>query len=184
MPFTDPNPSLPHPPVLARTLGFLLREVYGRLQQRVYDAVAAAGHSGIRPMHSPVLRHLPVEGGRVSDIARETGLAKQSVAYVVEDLVALGYLRTEPDPDDGRARRLRYTARGHKLLGALVSASHEAENSLASVLGKDRLRSLRDMLQEALSKAPPPLPGRAAPPVLRVAHAREAASGARKARPR
>lgn len=178
------DPSLPHPPVHGYTLGFLLREVYGRLQQRVYDKVAAAGHSSIRPMHSPVLRHLPAEGGRVSDIARETGLAKQSVAYVVEDLVELGYLRTEPDPDDGRARRLHYTARGHDLLGALVSASDEAENSLASVLGKDRLRSLRDMLQDALSQAPPSLPGRAAPPALRVAHAREAASGARKARPR
>jgi DNA-binding MarR family transcriptional regulator len=170
--------------VHVRTLGFLLREVYGRLQQRVYDAVAAAGHSGIRPMHSPVLRHLPAEGGRVSDIARETGLAKQSIAYAVEDLVALGYLRIEPDPDDGRARRLRYTARGHKLLEALVSASHKAESSLASVLGKDRLRSLRDMLDEALSETLPPLAGRAAPPVPRAAHAPAAASGARKARAR
>jgi DNA-binding MarR family transcriptional regulator len=181
---TVPDPSLPHPPVQAPTLGFLLRELYGRLQQRVYDAVAAAGHAGIRPMHSPVLRHLPAEGGRVSDIARETGLAKQSVAYIVEDLVALGYLRTEPDPDDGRARRLRYTARGHKLLAALVSASREAEHSLVSVLGKDRLRSLRGMLEEALSEAPPPLAGRTASPVHRAAHAPVAASGARKARPR
>jgi DNA-binding MarR family transcriptional regulator len=170
--------------VHARTLGFLLREVYGRLQQRVYDAVAAAGHPGIRPMHSPVLRHLPAEGGRVSDIARETGLAKQSVAYVVENLVVLGYLRIEPDPDDGRARLLRYTARGQKLRRALVSASHDAENSLASVLGKDRLRSLRNMLDETLSEAPPPLAGRAAPPVPRAAHSPGAASGARKARPR
>jgi DNA-binding MarR family transcriptional regulator len=183
MPLTTPDPSLPHPPAHALTLGFLLREVYGRLQQHVYDAVAAAGHSSIRPMHSPVLRHLPAEGGRVSDIARDTGLAKQSVAYVVEDLVALGYLRTEPDPDDGRARRLRYTERGHKLLGALVSASHEAENSLVSVLGKDRLRSLRGMLEEALSQ-PPPLAGRAATPVPRTARVPEAASGASKARPR
>jgi DNA-binding MarR family transcriptional regulator len=184
MPLTVPDPSLPHPPVPTPTLGFLLRELYGRLQQRVYDAVAAAGHAGIRPMHSPVLRHLPAEGGRVSDIARETGLAKQSVTYIVEDLVALGYLRTEPDPDDGRARRLCYTARGHKLLAALVSASHEAENSLASVLGKDRLQSLRDMLKVALSEAPPLLVGRRVPPVHRAAHAPEAASGARKARSR
>ena len=39
-------------------------------------------------MHSPVLRHLPPEGGWVSDLARKTGLEKQSVACVVEDLVA------------------------------------------------------------------------------------------------
>lgn len=176
------DPSLPHPPVHGDTLGFLLRALYGRLQQRVYDNVAAAGHAGIRPMHSPVLRHLPVEGGRVSDLARETGLAKQSVAYVVEDLVALGYLRTEPDPNDGRARRLHYTARGQDLLSALVSASAAAENSLADVLGEDRLRSLRGLLQEALSE-PPPSPAHTATPAFRVARTREATSGAKKARP-
>jgi DNA-binding MarR family transcriptional regulator len=181
---TVPDTSLPHPPVQAPTLGFLLRELYGQLQQRVYDAVAAAGHVSIRPMHSPVLRHLPIEGGRVSDIARETGLAKQSIAYVVEDLVTLGYLRTEPDPDDGRARRLRYTARGHKLLGALVSASLEAENSLGSAVGKDRLQSLRETLEVALREGLPPIAGRNVAPAPRAVHAPEAASGAKKPRPR
>lgn len=184
MPPTSLDPTLAQLPVHGRTLGYLLREVYGWLQQHVYDAVAAAGHSGIRQMHSPVLRHLPPEGGRVSDLARKTGLAKQSVAYVVEDLVALGYLRTEPDPEDGRARRLRYTARGHKLLEALVSASREAEAALASVVGKDRLISLRDMLEQALGEAPQLLQGHAAPPMPRTAHPPTAASGAQRARVR
>src|SRR5512135_201102 len=115
-PLTVISGSLPDLPVQARTLGFLLREVYAVLQQRIYDGVAAAGHPGLRAMHSAVLRHLSPEGGRVADVARASGLAKQSVAYVVEDLVALGYLRSEPDPADGRARRLVYTARGKKLL--------------------------------------------------------------------
>lgn len=135
------------PPAGARTLGFLLREVYERLQREVYAAVAAAGHEGIRPVHSSVLRELPAEGGRVSDLARDTGLAKQSVAYVVKDLVALGYLRVDPDPTDGRARRLRYTTRGHELLAALLRASAEAEAALAADLGVGRLRSLRDTLE-------------------------------------
>jgi DNA-binding MarR family transcriptional regulator len=143
--------SLPHLPVRSRTLGFLLREAYGRLQARVYDTVAAAGHDGLRALHSPVLRHLPPEGGRVADLARATGLAKQSVAYVVEDLVALGYLRSEPDPEDGRARRLRYTARGHKLLAALADASRALEDELASALGPQRLHGLRGTLEAVLA---------------------------------
>lgn len=146
--------SLPHLPVQARTLGFLLREAYGWLQARVYEAVAAAGHRGLRAMHSPVLRHLPPEGGRVADLARATGLAKQSVAYVVEDLISLSYLRSEPDPEDGRARRLHYTARGHKLLAALVDASQVVEAELASSLGVPRLQSLRDTLEAVLAQAP------------------------------
>lgn len=151
------DPALPQPPDPARTLGFLLREVYAQLQQRVYDTVAAAGHDGLRAVHSPVLRHLPPEGGRVADLARATGLAKQSVAYVVADLVALGYLQAGPDPEDGRARRLEYTARGHALLAALVAASREAEAALAVTLGRQRLAALRDTLETVLSQ-PLPIP--------------------------
>ncbi len=156
-PRTPPLPadrSLPPLPVRARTLGFLLREAYGRLQARVYEAVTAAGLRGLRPVHSPVLRHLPPEGGRVADLARATGLAKQSIAYVVEDLVALGYLRSEPDPEDGRARRLHYTARGRKLLAALADASRAVEAELALALGAQQLQGLRDALEALLALAP------------------------------
>lgn len=146
---------MPQLPVQARTLGFLLREVYGLLQQRVYEKVAAAGHPGVRPLHSPVLRHLPAEGGRVADLARATGLAKQSVTYIVGDLVALGYLRTAPDPQDGRASRLTYTSRGQKLLTALMNASEESETELQSKLGAQRVRGLHDVLEAVLSGTQP-----------------------------
>lgn len=147
-PTRRPDRPLP-PPHGARSLGFLLREAYGRLQAQVYGAVAAA-HPGVRPVHSPVLRHLPPEGGRVADLARATGLAKQSVSYVVDDLVAQGYLRSQPDPDDGRARRLTYTARGRALLEDLAAAGRDAEASLAARLGSARVRALRATLEAAV----------------------------------
>jgi DNA-binding MarR family transcriptional regulator len=138
-------------PTLGRTLGFLLREAYGLLQQRVYDAVNAAGFTGLRPLHSAVLRHLPAEGGRVADLARTSGLAKQSVTYVVDDLVALGYLSRGPDPRDGRARRITYTERGQQLLAALLEESRAAEGALAARLGRRRVRALRATLEAVLA---------------------------------
>ena len=144
-------PPLPEPPSEARTLGFLMREVYAQLQQRVYEAVAAAGHPGLRATHSSVLRHLPPDGGRVAGLARASGLAKQSMAYVVEDLIALGYLRAEVDPADARARRIAYTARGTELLAALVKASADAEASLAAALGEARVQALKQTLEAALA---------------------------------
>jgi DNA-binding MarR family transcriptional regulator len=177
---TAPDRSLPQPPAQARTLGFLLREVYHLLQAHVYDAVAAAGHPGLRPVHSTVLRHLPPEGGRVADLARATGLAKQSVAYVVEDLVALDYLRSAPDPEDGRARRLTYTPRGHRLLAALVIASQEAETALSVPLGAQRVRALRDTLETVLGAAPAAALPR--PAVSAVTSRRQASSKMSKAR--
>jgi DNA-binding MarR family transcriptional regulator len=131
----------------ARTLGFLLREAYASMQEGVYAAVAASGHPGVRPAHSVILRHLPAQGGRVADIARAAGMAKQSVSYVVDDLVGLGYLRTQPDPDDRRAKRVSFTARGRKLVADLVDASRESEAALGLALGSVRLREFRRMLE-------------------------------------
>lgn len=152
-PASPERPARQHP-VQDRSLGFLLREVYALLQDDVYEAVAAAGHPGLRALHSSILRHLPPEGGRVADVARATGLAKQSATYVVQDLVELGYLRTESDPEDGRARRIIYTARGQKLLSALANASGDAESRLAAALGVDKVRALRGMLEAALTALP------------------------------
>jgi DNA-binding MarR family transcriptional regulator len=157
-------------PSHARSLGFLLREAYGLLQQRIYDAVAASGYPGLRPLHSPVLRELAAEGSRAADLARTIGLAKQSVAYVVNDLVTLGYLRTEPDPDDGRARRILYTPRGQQLLEALLEESRRVEAVLAARLGNRRLQTLREALEDVLADSPPEAP----------ANVRTRATGARR----
>lgn len=151
---SSPERSTRQHPLQDRSLGFLLREAYALLQDRVYEAVAAAGHPGLRALHSSVLRHLPPEGGRVADVARASGLAKQSATYVVEDLVELGYLRTEPDPEDGRARRITYTARGQKLLSALAAASREAEVRLEAAIGAERVQSLRETLEATLTGLP------------------------------
>jgi DNA-binding MarR family transcriptional regulator len=145
-------------PARAQTLGFLLRELYEALQQHVYAAVAADGHPGVRELHSPLLRHLPSEGARVADMARRCGLAKQSVAYVVDDLMRLGYVTVEPDPDDGRAKRVKLTPRGCALIESLLAHSAAAEAELAERVGAQRLTALRATLEDSVQAV-----GRTAP---------------------
>jgi DNA-binding MarR family transcriptional regulator len=140
----------PGSPASAQTLGFLLRELYEALQQHVYAAVAADGHPGVRELHSPVLRHLPPEGARVADMARRCGLAKQSVAYVVDDLMRLGYVTVEPDPGDGRAKRVKLTLRGCALIESLLAHSAAAEADLAQRVGAQRLAALRATLEDSV----------------------------------
>ena len=55
---TSPVASDASLPAQMRTVGYLLRELYGNLQRRVYAAAAAAGHPDLRDAHSSVLRHL------------------------------------------------------------------------------------------------------------------------------
>jgi DNA-binding MarR family transcriptional regulator len=144
---TDRRVSARGAPDRRNTLGFLLREAYETLQSDVYAAVAADGHVGVREAHSPVLRHLPPEGARVVDLARHAGCAKQSMAYLVDDLHELGYVTIAPDPADGRAKLVRLTARGRTLVERLLSHSEAAERRLASRIGARAVAALRDALE-------------------------------------
>jgi DNA-binding MarR family transcriptional regulator len=50
----------------------------------------------------------------VRDAATVLRLAPNTVSTIVGQLVDLGFLRRDPDPDDARAVRLRLTAAGHR----------------------------------------------------------------------
>lgn len=136
-------------PDQARTLGALLRAPYRKLADRLYDDLAGRGFSEIRPAHGAVFRHIQPEGSRLTDLAEHAGLTKQSMAYLVGHLEEHGYVALYPDPDDGRAKRVRLTRRGHAFVAALLKASAAAEAELAARLGPARLRQLRELLEQA-----------------------------------
>ncbi len=74
-------------------------------------------------------------------------MTKQSMAYLVEGLTALGYLEVGPDPADRRAKLARLTARGEAASHALVRISREAEEALAALLPAGQMETLRAHLE-------------------------------------
>src|ERR671910_1212228 len=54
-------------------------------------------------------------GTRLTELARRAGVTKQAMMVVVDDLEARGLVRRTPDPEDGRAKVVRLTARGRTL---------------------------------------------------------------------
>jgi DNA-binding MarR family transcriptional regulator len=141
-------PSAPFPDQ-ARTLGSLLRAPYRRLADRLYADLAANGFPEIRPAHSAVFRHISPDGSRLTDMAEQAELTKQSMAYLVGYLEEHGYVTLHPDPDDGRAKLVRLTRRGQAFIAALLKASAAVEDDLAAALGATKLKQLRDLLEQA-----------------------------------
>lgn len=141
-------PSVPFPDQ-ARTLGSLLRAPYRRLADRLYAELAANGFPEIRPAHSAVFRHIAPDGSRLTDMAEQAELTKQSMAYLVGYLEEHGYVSVRPDPDDGRAKQVRLTKRGQAFVTALLEASAAVEDDLAGALGATKLKQLRDLLEQA-----------------------------------
>lgn len=132
--------------IAADTLGSLLRRPYERLQARVYAGLAARGYPDVRPAHSSVFRIILPKGSRVSDLAELAQMTKQSMAYLTSDLEKLGYVTIGPDPQDGRAKLVRLTERGHAVWAALVELSRQAEEDGARMIGSERIRELRRTL--------------------------------------
>lgn len=71
---------------------------------------------GLTTQQAALLQH--VEGHEapptMSEIARAMTMTHQNVRQLVEILVRKGFLTIEPDPHDGRARRLVLTAHHHR----------------------------------------------------------------------
>lgn len=79
------------------------------------DMLATAHRNGfteIQPAHNAVFATLPPEGARAADMAARAGVTRQSMGESIRDMVALGLLETVPDPDDRRAKIVRFTDHG------------------------------------------------------------------------
>lgn len=118
------------------------------MQQRLYAELSARGFSEIRPAHSAVFRHIAPGGSRLTTLAEQAELTKQSMAYLVAYLEEHGYVRQKPDPEDGRAKQVFLTSRGEAFVNALLDAGSKLEQGAARKLGARRLKQLRTLLGE------------------------------------
>lgn len=90
--------------------------------------------SSVRLSHTRLLPHLDFEGTRITELAERTGVTKQAVAKMIDELEEEGVVRREPDPSDGRAKLVRLTKRGlagiHQGLSILDGLEQELEGGL------------------------------------------------------
>jgi DNA-binding MarR family transcriptional regulator len=117
----------------------------------VADLVSAAAERGfpeVRISHNAVFATLQAEGSRVSEMAARAGITKQSLAAIVKDLERAGLVTISPDPADGRAKVVKYTNRGWQCARGGAAYLREVEDAIATLIGRDRLDDLRELLDQ------------------------------------
>ena len=134
-------------------MGRLLGRAYHLWQDIGYRRLAQRGYADIRPAHSPVFRFLDAGGSIVRDLAARSGMTKQSMTYLVKDLVEKGYLSISPDPDDRRAKRIELTEKGEAAAAALRDVSLGLEAQLGESIGQEMVETLRAELKEVVTFA-------------------------------
>ena len=103
-----------------------------------------------RASHTRLLPYIDAEGTRLTTLADRLGVTKQAIGQLVEELEGQGLLLREPDPDDGRAKRVKLTARGKKAMQEGLVQLGFLEALLAEALGEKRMTDLGATLTEAI----------------------------------
>ncbi len=110
-------------------LGVLCFIPYRAMETRVMEALAEAGFDDITPAQSRVFQRIGPHGTRVSELAEQARVSKQTTTFLVDQLERAGYVERVQDPTDARARLVRIAARGHAAgaVARVIEAEVEAE---------------------------------------------------------
>jgi len=114
----------------------------------LYNKLAAVGLTDIRPGHGCVFGNIdPENGSRLTELAERANMTKQSVGEVTSDLEERGYVERVADPNDGRAKVIRLTARGRQAYDTGRRLIDELEQEWSEQFGEYRVVALREALE-------------------------------------
>lgn len=129
----------------------LLQVAYNSLARRIFQFVAGAGFSDLRPSHGNVLEHLSyLDGQWLNKLASRAGMTPQSMGELVDDLERRGYVERRADPADRRAKRVYLTEKGRATRAAAAQAVTDLEGRLEALLGHGTYGRLRAMLTQII----------------------------------
>ncbi|MFC4063658.1 MarR family winged helix-turn-helix transcriptional regulator [Actinoplanes subglobosus] len=129
-------------------LGLLLLIPYRSMEARVFAALAAAGFDDITPAQARVFQRIAPTGSRLTDLAEQAQITKQSAGFLVDQLARAGYVERVPDPTDARARLVRIAPRGARAVPVAAAIVSEVEAEWTAHLGADRADRLREILTD------------------------------------
>lgn len=122
-------------------MGWLLKNVSITLAS---DAVL----DGLRSSHYRVLRAVPGEGIRISDLGARVGMTTAGSGQFVKSLVSTGHLRVEVHDMDRRSRIVVRTPVGDRAVVAITKRLQRTEKQWAKRVGAARFDTFRGVLAE------------------------------------
>jgi len=131
-------------------IGALLRVPSEAIHRRIVHDLNAAGFEGISLPHLAVLRYPGPDGVRPTVLAERAGMSKQAMNRLLGSLEELGYLVRSSAPDEGRARIVRFTDRGHAAWKKVLDVLREIEREWQTELGAKDLSQLKRLLFRVL----------------------------------
>ncbi len=86
------------------------------------------------------------DGVRPSVLAERAGMSKQAMNRILGSLEELGYVVRSNTPDEGRARIVRFTKRGHAAYAKAIEILEQIEKEWRAELGPKDFAQLKELL--------------------------------------
>jgi DNA-binding MarR family transcriptional regulator len=129
-------------------VGVLLFIPYRAMEARVFAELGAAGFDDFTPAQARVFQRIAADGSRLTELAAQAGITKQSAGFLVEHLERAGYVERVADPADGRARLVRVAERGARSVEVSREIVERVEAEWTAHLGEGRMATLRQILTD------------------------------------
>jgi DNA-binding MarR family transcriptional regulator len=129
-------------------IGALLRVPAFAIHRQIIARLNAAGFSDLRVPHIAIFTYPGADGYRPGELAERAGMSKQAMNQLLQSLERLGYIRRDDAEDDGRARVVRFTERGHAAWDEILEILADIESDWRRTLGDQRFDQLKELLQE------------------------------------
>ncbi|MGB7109497.1 MAG: MarR family transcriptional regulator [Mycobacterium sp.] len=129
-------------------LGVALFIPYRYMEDRIFRAIRDAGFDDWTLAQVRVFQRLAPDGSRLTNLADQAQMSKQSAGVLVDQLERLGYVRRVPDPTDGRARLIVIEERGRRAADVAKAASTEILAEWTAFLGTRNFTLLHQILDQ------------------------------------
>jgi DNA-binding MarR family transcriptional regulator len=129
-------------------LGVALFIPYRYMEDRIFRALQDAGFDDWTLVQCRVFQRIAPDGSRLTDLADQAQMTKQSAGVLVDQLERLGYVRRVPDPADGRARLIVIEPRGRRAAELAIATSAEILSEWKAYLGTRNFTLLHQILDQ------------------------------------
>jgi DNA-binding MarR family transcriptional regulator len=127
-------------------IGALLRVPAQAVHRRIIKDLNAAGFEELSMPHIAVLQFPGPDGVRPRTLAERAGMSKQAMNRLLGSLEESGYLVRSNAPDEGRARVVRFTKRGHAAYSKVHNILRDIEREWTAELGSRDFAQLKELL--------------------------------------
>ncbi|AXQ30650.1 MarR family transcriptional regulator [Solimonas sp. K1W22B-7] len=119
------------------------------MDEGLQNHLAAAGLPPVSRTQSLVMTNIADGVTRPAELARRLDISRQAVQQLLAGMQERGLIDLVADPDDARAKVVRYSAQGREIGKLTMRALERIDAELEKRLGAKALKELRRVLVEA-----------------------------------